>query len=193
MLMAIAAVLTFITAPMAVAQDARHRALSTEFASVIFDIYGFDALMSDMADEVSKGVASDADFPSDWAPLLIEAAREEMEVDRQGMMALFGREFGRDFTEAELEVGIAFFRSSGGRALVSASLRNAPTPQLTRAQQRELDKIMNTPAGRAFSAKADRFNPQIDNIKGEFIRMFTPGFFRRFGEKAEAFEAARNP
>lgn len=193
-LAAIGMLLLIASAPVAHAQSARHAQLSTQLMELMFEGPIFDRMIEAMADGVRTSMSTDPHFPTEWVPLFQEAAAEEMARDRPRIVALMGADLGRNFTEAELEAGVKVMTSSGGRALFRAGVDGAATPQLTRAQERELDAIYRTKAGRSFLEKLEKLQANMfDSATREIVRELLPGIFRRFGEKAEAYEAARRP
>lgn len=189
---ALSLLLVLFAAPVAQAQDtARHRELSTRFVTLVFEAYGFDNMLDEMTKSMTGELAGETAFPPEWSPLILEAAKEEMAADRLQIMAIMGSEIGRSFTEAELEVGIAMFGSPAGKEMMRARAENRE-PQLTRQQEREIEAISRRPAAESFARKMGALDFKFDSVEDEMMRTFLPGFFRRVGEKAEAYEARRD-
>lgn len=188
---AVMAVLFFACAPAAVAQTPRHNELGRQFVEALLTDSVFEEMLKQTSGSFSTAFSNNPNIPADWAPLMDEAAREELLAKRQLLMEIMGRGMARHFTEAELEVAAKFFRSPGGRKIMAASLSGQGNPPLTRAEEKELDKLYRSPAGQSFFGKKDALDTAFKSLESEFIRAFVPGLMRRFGEKVEAYEASR--
>lgn len=187
---AVLALLVFAWASTAAAQTTRHQDLGRQFVETMLPADSYNQMLATMSGKFTQTFTRESNIPVEWAPLMEEAAREEMSAIKPLVLQIMGNGMARYFSEAELEFGIAFYRSSAGRKIMAASRANAKA-SLTAAEERELDRLYRSPAGRSFFAKGDTIEQAFESVETEFVRTLLPGLMRRFGEKAEAFEAAR--
>ena len=78
-------------------------------------------------------------------------------------------------------------------AIVAASAEGRPSPGMSPAGQRALAALDARPAGHSFLQKFGAMDALMSNVGVEFAARILPGVFIRFGQKAQAAEAARHP
>ncbi|NEX92474.1 hypothetical protein [Caulobacter sp. 17J65-9] len=186
-----------LVAPSALAQTSEMEQLGTELAHTLFEAADLDAAMTAGMNaelpELGKAFAEIGGRP-EWTAMVMEAAKEELAADRPALERIMGREFVHDFTPAELRAGITFLKSPSGVAMLKAATAQTasqPAPPMTRAVQKDIERFMRTPEGRAFMDKFAKVGDSMEGAKSDILAEIFPGLLRRFGEKAEAAEKAR--
>lgn len=152
-----------------------------------------DGFAKAITEGVASGLGANSDFPPEWNPLFVEAAREEALAKKEVFATVLGALLARNMTDEELQAGVALMENAYTRTAIAASLSGgkAKLPEPTAAERRELDKLMKSKGMQGFTSKMQVLGRLDAQTKTDLIRALAPGMLRRFGEKAEAFEAAR--
>jgi hypothetical protein len=175
------------------APSAESDRLGVEMAHILMGGVDYKAILSQNIGELDQTFGQIKGRP-EWADLFKQAFLEEVDQDRPAFDRIIGLAFAQYFTLDELRAGTAFLRGPGGAALaqiVADSSAGKPPGTLSPDVQREMTEAAQTPAGRSFFEKFGQIGPVMDKVQPDFVAAFLPGVFRRFGEKAEADEAAR--
>ena len=150
----------------------------------------FAAMMRKQMPALSSGLSREPWFKAEWRPLLEEAFLEEMAHDRDKVGLIMGRGVADVMSEDEMRAGLALLQTEGGRAMIAAAGRgDRNPPKLTRQQQRDMERVLATPAGRGFASKMDRIDFSSKPARYALLAEIFPGVLRRFGEKVEALDA----
>ncbi len=164
------------------------QALGLEIGSILLEAANFKAVIAKSMTEES-GSMGDFNFRPDWKQLLVDSMIEETEHDIPALKRLFGKAFADNLTVEELRAGVVIMRDPAMQAAIAAGASNRPAP--TTRPLRATEKVINSPAGRAFLERLSHFDTLMSGLENDFIAEIIPGAFRRFADKAEASEAAR--
>lgn len=178
-----------VAAAPAVAAETEEARLGIEVIHIVFEAIGFESTMLAEFTKEMKGSFGEVKGRPEWEQLFRDAAAEEFAHDRTDIERLVGRKMAAGFTLAELRAGAAFLRTPGVAAALFDKSRpkDAPMPpDLKKAS----DRLEKSADGRSFVLKLGR-TEVFDASEDEVMAMLLPGLLRRFGEKAEAAEAAR--
>jgi len=125
-----------------------------------------------------------------WKGFMVDAMTEELRADREVIVAMLGRELAKQCTADELRVGVVLFRDPSIPQVFDAAMKGEKPPASLRPQA-ETMKALATPAGQSFAAKLGGLGTFFSDPHSEFSRAMLPGFIRRFGDKAVAYERQR--
>lgn len=164
-------------------------ALGLEIGSTLLDAADFKSVIARAMTEESASMG-DFSFRPEWKQLLVDSMIEETEHDIPALKRLFGKSFADNLTVEELRAGVTIMRDPAMQAAIAAAAADRPTP--TTRPQRATEKVINSPAGRAFLDRLSHLDSLMGGLENDFIAEIIPGAFRRFADKAEASEAARN-
>jgi hypothetical protein len=170
-------------------RDALGLAITHELLGVLPLNTVFDKAVEPMGDMFSKVSRPE------WTPLFKDAAHEELAAQMPQIEAMFAQRIFASFTVEELEAGANLLHGPAGEPLKSAmatASTGQPMPKPSPAVQREFEKAMRNPAGRGFVEKLAKLDRDMGERFGrDIVPVVIPGMFRRFGEKAEAYERSR--
>lgn len=167
--------------------------LGIEMAHILMEDVDYKAILSQNIGELDQTFGQIKGRP-EWSQMFKDAFLEEIDQDRPAFDRIIGLAFSDFFTLDELRAGVTFLRGPGGAALaqvVAQASTGKEAPKIPPEVEREIAKAAQTPAGRSFFEKFGQIGPVMDKVQPDFVAAFLPGVFRRFGEKAEAGEAAR--
>ena len=171
----------------------------------LFDI-GLVAMNGEMRKAATKagGFSKMAyDRLGDWAPMAAESAWDEFLADRPKFEAIVGDYLATKLTTPELQaladlLTPDFIREM--RAAMLASMADESKDKkdelvLSPAVRAKLDAFKASREGKSVIKKADGFSKDkaFQAVGLELVAAWLPGTLRRFGERAEAAEAARHP
>lgn len=153
----------------------------------------------DMASLVAKGMgqsdlATSAKYRPEWPELFRQALVEEVQASGPVLEDIIGAHFAAGFTQAELKAGVGAFEGPGSEeigALIAAGAAGQPLPTLSQKTQRALAAVVATPDGHSFFDKFAHVDQMLKTADDEIVVRLLPGVFIRFGQKAQAAEAAR--
>ncbi len=175
----------------ATAQNSEADRLGQEMSSIIFDAINFrELIIKNVASELGS-MDGMAEGRPEWPGLFRQAITEEFEQDMPAIQAMLGRGFARYFTIEELRVGVVILADPGLQQIMKAAAEDGSTQTPQPKLSRKIERLAETPAGRSFLEKTGNLDTMLDGLSQELIAEVIPGTFRRFGEKAEALEAAR--
>jgi hypothetical protein len=181
----------FLALTTAAAAEPTRDEQATHIVTVLFDAMHFDTMMQDkLQGFAGPGLTG---LPEDWRPLMKQAAVDELAHDKPVMYAIFGRQLAAKLTDGQLAAGTALVADARVVAFFAAAASGQPAPALSKADQRDLERLTKSPDARSFAEALKGSGADLEGAKDELVREFVPGFFRRFGELAEAAEAARRP
>jgi hypothetical protein len=166
---------------------------ATALAHELLRAINFERLLLASTDGFEK---SFADFKArpDWAGMMREACIEEFRVQQPTLERLMGEHMARMFTAEEIRAGAELFAGPAGdefRAAIDAAAQKKPPPPMSKAAQAAIQKILARPEGRGFFDKLSRFDQITDGVEEDFMAAYLPAVLIRFGQKAQAAEAAR--
>ena len=163
-------------------------ALGQEIGSIVLDATDFKTVITKAMTEESASMGS-FNFRPNWKQLLVDSMVEETEHDMPALKRLFGDAFADGFTVEELRAGVVIMRDPAMQVAIAAGAANRPAPSMQPA--RATQKVINSPAGRAFLERLSHLDTLMAGLENDFVAEIIPGAFRRFGDKAEVAEAAR--
>lgn len=187
----LAAPLPVAAAPPSLAAPASTpQADAAQISQIMFTVVDFRSLMSK---SINEAVASDDTFMlrPEWPSLLTEAAAEEFDHDRPTLIGLFANVLVENFTGEELRQGLIMMRDPEAQRVFAAAASGQDVNSLDPKFGKDFIRAAKTPAGARFMKKLGDLEPMMSTAEKEFIVELLPGMLRRFGEKAEAAEAAR--
>lgn len=162
--------------------------MGDQLAGLILDYIPFEA-------EVMKGIKQEGNSMvanggrREWIQMIGDAAVEEFAHDRPVIIGIFGQAFDDHFTLEELRTGLVLFKDPAMQEYIKAGVEGREPAKLT--PTRATEKAANSAAGRSFLEKLDKLDTLLEGVQDDIIGELLPGMFRRFADKAEAFEAAR--
>ena len=174
----------------AAAQDERLEP-ALRIARVILSAADFKSLLQKAMQQAMTG--SDADWMKlrpEWSGFMSDAMAEELDARQGKLELLLARPFLDGFTVGELRAGAEFMESPGVAESLRASMATDDKVPPSPAVKKALQRLAKNRDGVRFIEKFGAMNAP-DAIKTDFAIAFLPGVMRRFGEKAEAAEAAR--
>ena len=167
--------------------------LGRTLAHELFDIIDFPKLVA--AGAANSLTKSDllSDVRPEWPKLLMDSLNEEVQADQPVFEKMFGKIMTSTFTLEELQAGVIVMHDPKLRAMLIARMHNEAAPaQSGEPCGRDCMRIMSTPTGQSFMRKFGDIGNVLDKpVQREFAAVLMPGLFKRFGEKAQAAEAAR--
>jgi hypothetical protein len=181
------------TAPApAAAPTSEAERLGAQLAGVLLDAID---LKGALRQGMSRGAEGFAMFKSrpEWRTMLLEAMAEEFAAKRTQIAAVIGRSLARKLSEGELRAGVALLTSPGvADYIAEAARKGGEAGEPPAAVQRAMQRTVRTAEGRDFLQKFSRADEMLTPEDQEAAAIIVvPGAFQRFGQRAEAAEAAR--
>ena len=171
--------------PAPAASSSRDQAAVT-LGRVLFEAIDFMSILRRTIPEAMRANAATAKGPqAQWAPRMEQAVLEEIESDPARLHALFGRLMTAEMTEAEIKAGITVLGSPAARAAMAARGSGRPVAPPPPAELRELQRVMQSPAGLGFKRKLDALDASSPAAQQAMMTALMPGAMRRFAEKLE--------
>jgi len=188
---ALAAALAMLamTAGSAFAQSAEAEALGLQVARSMFQAMSLDDIIAREAQSDAGGAFKDVKSRPEWSDYLIQALQEEVRHDMPAIERMFGRALAKDMTVEELRAGATLLQDPTMQAALAAG---AAGKEPAMRPSRAVERILSTAAGRSFLQKMENIDKIMDPLLDEFIVELMPGALRRFADKADAGEAARD-
>jgi len=179
-------------APAQAAPSAEQIRLGIQLSEEMLSVIKLDTVMGEaMAKTMPGGAGGDMlKVEPKWKDFLVEAMTEEVRADHEVIVAMLGRELAQRCTADELKAGAVLFRDPAIPVVFAAVLKGQ-TPPSDLKPQPETAKAIATPAGQSFSSKLSGLGTFFADPESGFGRALLPGFFKRFGDKAVAYERQR--
>lgn len=174
--------------PMA-APAAGPQANAAEIADIMFRVIDFRTVLSK---SIRDEMAGDPTFNlrPEWPGLLTDALVEEFDHDRPVLVGLFAKLMVQNFTAEELRQGVIMMRDPEAQRVFAAGAAQTDI-EGEPVFGKDFERAASTSAGASFMTKLGKLDTMMGDIENDFIVELLPGMLRRFGEKAEAAEAAR--
>ncbi|ODT85246.1 hypothetical protein [Phenylobacterium sp. SCN 70-31] len=172
------------------AQTSEAETVGIELARTLFRAISFEALI---AKEVGGAGNPFGDVPSrpEWTGYLIDALREEIAHDLPVFEGRFGRTLAKEFSLAELRVGLVILSDPMMQAAMRAGSESDGAAEPQGQPSREIRRALARPEGVAFMNKLERLDRYLEPLQDDLAAELLPGALRRFADKVDAGEAAR--
>jgi hypothetical protein len=124
-------------------------------------------------------------FQAAWEPLLSEALVEELRSMLPSLYLQYGRQMSTGMTQAEQQAGLALLKTKYFQSSLKAVAQGAPAPAAG-GDAAEVQKIMQSPAGRGFSQKLRSVAEKDEAFRASVLERLLPGAIERFERKLQA-------
>lgn len=188
---AVAIALTLGSAASAAAQPPEGAALGAELAHQMFSAMNFTEIMrgklASMAsfDELAK-------YRPEWKPLMADSIAEELTADAPAIERIVGRRLAEQLTLDELRAGVVMLNDPAARQLFASAAAGGGRPTAPPAFGPDFRRAAQSTAGQSLMRKLGDFNAIMNQqVQADIVAEVAPGALRRFGERAEAAERAR--
>lgn len=182
---------TFLLAAPARAEPTESEQLSLQMAVTMIEVINFKALLASKVSSEFEANGDLDDIRPEWNDLMKQALVEELDHDMPAITQILAQAFARQFTVDELRAGSGMMNDPAFKAGMAASAAGKPYPSSAPQPSRKTVRLANSPAGQSFIRKCGEFDATLSVFEKDFAAELLPGWFRRFGEKAEAAELAR--
>jgi hypothetical protein len=172
--------------------DAEREALGASLAQKFLAAMDFNRTMEKSFS--SERFADLAKMRPEWPAMISEAVVTTIEESPQEIANLMGRFYAATFSTGELRSAVAYLQTPGGAAFLNVMHETAmgrPRPALSPEDQAALNRMRATPDGAAFFNRLAASKATANSFATDFMVVVLPKAMRRFGEKADAAEAAR--
>lgn len=175
----------------AMARDSEADRLGRELSTIVFTAIDLRAAMIASTEKELGSMTELKDGRPEWPALFKESIVEEFDHDMPAIEAMLGKGFARYFTLDELRAGTVILADPALQQVMRDAAAGKPAPTKDPKLARETERLVGTPAGKRFLEKFGKIEGMLDGMTQDLIVEVLPGMLRRFGEKAEALEAAR--
>ena len=156
----------------------------------------FQVMMAKGLPDIEQAAAAFAEIRPEWPGIMKTVMLEELAGAKPVFEEVIAERFAAGFTVGELRAGVRLFEGPAGRdlgAVVAASAEGRPVPPLSAAGRQGLGALSASADGRGFIQKFGHMDDLMRPAGAEFAARVIPNIFIRFGQKAQAAEAARRP
>lgn len=167
-----------------------HDVLAARLMRIVLDLQGIDLVKGVIAGASSAGGFMKVAARPQWDGFFTQAVADEVRADEAQVDALMGKATFAAFSTAEIQAGIAFLSSPGGRVLATL-----PSSETTRSPAAEsaMKTLLGTSAGRGFNTKFSSLDSRgSDAASREIIALIMPGVFDRLSQAIRADETTRS-
>lgn len=172
------------------AQTAEAEARGRQIAHSLIEAVDFDKAVIQSAKQ-SMGGTVDFGVKSrpEWSHYLVDALSEEVQHNGTLFEGLLGHALAKTLTEPELKAGVVIVADRAFQAKMAQDAGGAAPSTL--APSRDTERVIRTPAGKAFLSRLEKLDAVINPLIDDFAAAIMPGMLRRFADKVEAGERAR--